>query len=85
MSQLGIHRLIGQPDVVKARALIQGGGRTAVLYTCDAFPCSVQAQIVKSDLAKIGLRVQIKTLPLSKLIAREATPGEPFDLAGQAG
>jgi ABC-type transport system substrate-binding protein len=41
----------------------------------------VQAQIVKSDLAKIGLRVQIKTLPLSKLIARVATPGEPFDLA----
>ena len=70
-----------QPDMVKARALAHGGGRTAVLYTCDAFPCPVQAQIVKSDLAKIGLRVQIKTLPLSKLIARVATPGEPFDLA----
>jgi YVTN family beta-propeller protein len=70
-----------QPDVVKARALAHGGGRTAVLYTCDAFPCPVQAQIVKSDLAKIGLRVQIKTLPLPKLVAREATPGEPFDLA----
>jgi YVTN family beta-propeller protein len=72
------------PDVAKARGLVQQahvGGRTAVLYTCDAFPCPEQAHIVKTNLGKIGLRVQIKSLPFAKLFAREQTPGEPFDLA----
>jgi YVTN family beta-propeller protein len=71
------------PDVVKARELAQGGGRTAVLYTCHVSPCEEQAQIIKSDLAKIGLQVQIKTFPTAALNAREARPGEPFDLAWQ--
>ena len=73
-----------KPNVLKARDLVRqahAGGRTAVLYTCDAFPCPEQAQIVKTDLAKIRLRVQINTLPSAKLYAREHTPGEPFDLA----
>ena len=35
---------------------------------------------MKTDLAKIALRVQITTLPSAKLLARERTPGEPFDL-----
>jgi YVTN family beta-propeller protein len=72
------------PDVVKARELVRqahAGGRTAVLYTCDAFPCPQQAQIVKTDLAKIDLRVQIQRLPSATLFAREQTPGKAFDLA----
>jgi peptide/nickel transport system substrate-binding protein len=69
------------PDVVKARSLARGGGRTAVLYTCNFSPCPEQAQIVKTDLAAIGLRVQIKTFAEDKMFTREATPGEPFDLA----
>jgi ABC-type transport system substrate-binding protein len=52
-----------------------------VLYTCDAYPCPEQAQIIKTDLSKIGLEVQIKRIPFSKLFARVTTPGEPFDLA----
>jgi peptide/nickel transport system substrate-binding protein len=68
------------PDVVKARSLAQGGGRTAVLYTCNFSPCREQAQIVKTDLAAIGLNVQIKVFAEDKMFAREATPGEPFDL-----
>jgi YVTN family beta-propeller protein len=70
-----------KPDVTKARALARGGGRTVVLYTCDAFPCPEQAQIVKNDLAAIGLRVEIEKFPLSTLNARETRPGEPYDLA----
>ena len=69
------------PDVVKARSLARGAGRTAVLYTCNFSPCPEQAQIVKTDLAAIGLNVQIKTFAEDKMFAREATPGEPFDLA----
>ncbi len=40
-----------------------------------------QAHIIKTDLAKIDLRVQINTLLSAKLTADEATPREPFDLA----
>jgi ABC-type transport system substrate-binding protein len=72
------------PNVLRARDLVRqahAGGRTAVLYTCDAYPCPEQAQIVKADLAKIGLRVRITRLPSAKLFAREQAPGEPFDLA----
>ena len=69
------------PNVTKARALAHGDGRTAVLYTCDEFPCPQQAQIVKTDLAAIGLRVQVQKYPWPTLFAREARPGEPFDLA----
>jgi YVTN family beta-propeller protein len=71
------------PNVGKARELIRqarAGGRTAVLYTCDVYPCAQQAQIVKTDLAKIGLRVRITSLPSAKMFAREQTPGAPFDL-----
>ncbi|MEO6859838.1 MAG: ABC transporter substrate-binding protein, partial [Solirubrobacteraceae bacterium] len=71
------------PDRAKARHLIQlahASGQTAVLYTINVAPFPEQAQIVRTDLAAIGLQVQVKTFPLSKLFARLATPGEPFDL-----
>ena len=72
------------PDVVRARTLVRkahASGLTAVLYTCDAYPCPQQAQIVKTDLARIGLRVQIRKLPSETLFVQQATPGAPFDLA----
>lgn len=68
-------------DPVKARELANGGGRTAVLYTCNVSPCPEQAQIVKTDLAAIGLALQIKTFPLSTLFPTLTKPAEPFDLA----
>ena len=52
-----------------------------MLYTCDAYACPQQAQIVKTDLAAIGLRVDIHTLPPATMYAREVRPGAAFDLA----
>jgi ABC-type transport system substrate-binding protein len=69
------------PDPVKATQLASGQGRTAVLYTCNTTPCPEQAQIVKRNLAAIGLRVEIKTLPLGTLLSSLFKPGAPFDLA----
>jgi ABC-type transport system substrate-binding protein len=72
------------PNIVRARALIQqahAGGRTAILDTCKTYPCPQQAQIVKTDLARIGLHVQINRLTSGKLFAQEETPGKHFDLA----
>ena len=68
------------PDLGKARALVGGKGRTAVLYTCDLSPCAEQAQILRTDLARIGLQVQVKAFPILTMFAREHRPGEHFDI-----
>jgi ABC-type oligopeptide transport system substrate-binding subunit len=39
------------------------------------------AQVVKSDLAAIGIDVQVKTFPVDALFTRNGRKGEPFDLA----
>jgi ABC-type transport system substrate-binding protein len=70
------------PDLGKARALAAGhAGQTAVLYICEAAPCDQQAQIIKTDLAAIGIKLQVKAYPDQTLFTKLATPGEPYDLA----
>ncbi|MEA2159958.1 MAG: hypothetical protein QOD66_2338 [Solirubrobacteraceae bacterium] len=70
------------PNVAKARQLAKGHPRaTAVLYTCNISPCDEQAQIIRTDLAAIGLRVEVKTFTDSTLYAKTVRPGEPFDMA----
>ena len=70
------------PDLTKARQLAQRhSGATAVLYTCERQTCAQQAQIIKADLAAIGLRVVVKAFQGPTLFAKLATPGEPFDIA----
>jgi ABC-type transport system substrate-binding protein len=69
------------PDLAKARRLAIGhAGATVVLYTCNVSPCPEQAQIVKTDLAAIGLRAEVKALPSGTLFTKLTTPGEPFDM-----
>ena len=69
------------PDRVKARRLASGrSGATAVLYTCNVSPCDQQAQIIKIDLAAIGVRVQVKAFSDATLYTKAVTPGEPFDI-----
>ena len=73
------------PDLAAARSLVQGQTpATAVLYTCDQPPCGQQAQIVTTDLAAIGIQVQVKVFPYQTLYSKIASPGEPFDLAFEA-
>jgi ABC-type transport system substrate-binding protein len=70
------------PNVRKARALARGhlrGGK-AVLEVCASELCATQGQILKANLAKIGLAVEIKVVP-GNYFARVATRGEPFDIA----
>ena len=77
------------PNVAKARELVRhahAGGRTAVLYTCDAFPCPEQAQIVKTDLAAIGLQVQINEPSVREAVrARGTHPASRSISPGAAG
>jgi peptide/nickel transport system substrate-binding protein len=71
------------PDVTKARALARGHlrGRRAVLYTPDDTPSVSQAHIIRRNLARIGLDVEIKTWPRDVYLAKLSTRGEPWDLA----
>jgi YVTN family beta-propeller protein len=68
------------PNVSKARQLAGVKHRTAVFYTCNHSPCDRMAQVVKSNLAAIGIDVQVKTFPLFAMLTRIGTKGEPFDL-----
>ena len=75
------------PNLSKAKALARGNlrGRKAIMYTTDVVPARVTAQLVKQQLAAIGLDVEIKEIPLhiataaylEKLTAR----GEAWDIA----
>jgi len=70
------------PDLRKARALASGRKRSgrAVLYTLS-FPADrAQAQILRRDLAAIGIALEIKEFPLPVLFDKLSTPGEPFDI-----
>ena len=71
------------PDLKKARALARGRLRSgkAVLYTAARGPAVTQAQILKQNLSKIGIDVEIKQWPAPVLFAKIETRGEPWDIA----
>lgn len=76
-----------RPNVTRARALARNrlrGGK-AVLYTCNQGRCLTQAQIVRDNLARIGLEVEIKAFPFRLLFAKVFTRNEPFDIAWTPG
>jgi peptide/nickel transport system substrate-binding protein len=70
-------------DLVRARALAKGHTRSgkAVLYLPSLPTAITQGQVLKADLAKIGLDVAIQVFPPPILFQKLATRGEPFDLA----
>jgi peptide/nickel transport system substrate-binding protein len=74
---------LGHPDLVKARALARGHlrSRKAVLYIIDIPEEVPLAQIVKQNLAKIGLTVEIKRVPPSAYFNRIAMRSGQFDIA----
>lgn len=71
-----------RPDLRRARALARGqtrGGK-AVLYTLDYPQKLVFARIVARNLAKIGLDVQVKGLPIDAFFSRAGARNEPVDI-----
>ena len=69
------------PDLPTARRLAGRGRRTAILYTCSGPACKRPTQVVKTNLAAIGIDVQVKAFAIPTLIARVQRKGEPYDLA----
>ncbi|HEX6701682.1 MAG TPA: ABC transporter substrate-binding protein [Gaiellaceae bacterium] len=75
---------LGGPDLATAQALATASGQvpaTAVMYVQDTPAGQDWAQIVKTDLAAIGIDVQLQVISQPSFFPRLATPGEPFDLA----
>jgi YVTN family beta-propeller protein len=70
-----------RPDLARARRLAGGIRRHAVLYTCNFVPCPQEAQILKRNLAAIGIALETRQFDPGTLGGREAKPGEPYDLA----
>ncbi len=69
------------PDLTKARRLAKGfAGSTVVLYTCDRDACGDQAQVIKTDLAAIGLHVVVKTFSVPEIYTLYNVPGERYDM-----
>jgi YVTN family beta-propeller protein len=68
-------------DLAAARRLAGPQRHTAILYTCNVSPCDRLAEVVKANLAAIGIDVQVKAFGISTLYTRVSRPGEPYDLA----
>jgi peptide/nickel transport system substrate-binding protein len=73
---------LSKPNLAKARQLARGqlrGGK-AVLYVNDLPLTLGVGQILKQQLAPIGLDVEVRGIPGAAINTRLATPGEPFDM-----
>ena len=75
------------PDLDRAKALADTSRRSgkAVMYT-STFPLAVQlAQLVKQQLAEIGVEIEVRTIPIhiatAAYLTKLASRGEPWDLA----
>lgn len=70
------------PDIAKARVLARGNlrGGHAVLYVPSQPIGIAQGEIVRQNLKRMGLDVEIKQFPGPVLFQKLATRGEPFDI-----
>jgi ABC-type oligopeptide transport system substrate-binding subunit len=75
------------PNLPRAKALASGNlrGRKAIMYTTDVLPARLTAQLVKQQLAAIGLSVEVKEIPLhiasAAYLEKLARRGEAWDIA----
>ena len=78
----GVPAYSPKPDLARARSLIgKVRRRTAILYACSLPPCPQIAQILKRDLAPIGIEVEPHFLDLTAMFRRISSPSEPYDMA----
>jgi peptide/nickel transport system substrate-binding protein len=68
------------PDLARARRLAGPGRRHATLITCNVAACMQQAQIVRANLAKIGIDVHIEELSFAQQFKRERRADANWDI-----
>jgi ABC-type transport system substrate-binding protein len=73
-----------RPDLKRARALARGHMRSgkAVIYVVDAPLGLASGAIIRSNLARLGLDVEVKAFPPDFRFELLAKPGEPWDIGG---
>ena len=69
------------PDLRRARGLAGRVRATAVLYAANRPPWTQEAQVIKQNLAALGIDVQVEEFPVGEFFSRLSRRGEPFDLA----
>ncbi len=69
------------PDLRVARRLAGDVHATAIMYTPNVPPWVQEAQVVRRDLAPLGIDVEVKEFPIDDFFARIGRRDEPFDLA----
>jgi ABC-type transport system substrate-binding protein len=74
-------------DLQRAKAVANGnmrGGKAVLYVNSSPIPMAI-GQLVKQQLAEIGLQVEVRGIPIHSASAayfnKLATPGEPWDLA----
>ena len=78
---------LDRPDLQRARALANGnlrGGKAVLYVNSSPIPTAI-GQLVRQQLAQIGLDVEVKGIPIHSASAayfnKLATAGEPWDIA----
>jgi len=51
------------------------------MYTCDQRPCPQLGAVVRKNLAAVGIRVVVRTFPVTEFYERTKRASEPFDIA----
>jgi ABC-type oligopeptide transport system substrate-binding subunit len=72
---------LGAPDLATARRLAGNGRSRGVLYTCNGPGCLEQAEIVRENLAAIGIALEIQRISFGEMFKRLRKRNEPFDLS----
>jgi peptide/nickel transport system substrate-binding protein len=72
---------LGGPDVARAKRLAGNHRRHAVMYTCNLPSCLANAQVIRENLAAIGIGVEIRQFPVDTLYRNVARPKAPWDIA----
>ncbi len=72
---------LARPDLATAKALARGRGGRAVLWTCNLPICLAKAEIIRRNLAPLGIRVAVKSdFPVGGAGAAASKRGARFDL-----
>jgi ABC-type transport system substrate-binding protein/class 3 adenylate cyclase len=72
---------VNGPDLRRARRIAGRVHATAIMYTPNTAPWKQEAQIIRRDLAPLGIDVQVKEFATGDYFTRITRRGEPFDLA----
>jgi DNA-binding SARP family transcriptional activator/ABC-type transport system substrate-binding protein len=72
---------LARPDLVTAKVLARGRGGRAVLWTCNLPICLAKAEIIRRDLAPLGIYVSVRSdFPVGGAGVAASKRGARFDL-----